>query len=154
MIKLLGCIVVLLLVVRSTKAINTVELTTNSMLLEDSLMKKTAVDTSVKNQWIIYESTTAIATKIGAFDTIPQKNTSNKKQGKKTIAALLAFPVPFGIVGLHRIYLGTKPYVPLVYIATLGGAAGIVPLIDFIFILLEKDIGKYEDNPNIIMWAN
>ncbi|MDP2386244.1 MAG: TM2 domain-containing protein [Bacteroidota bacterium] len=76
------------------------------------------------------------------------------KSRKKIFATLLAFPVPFGIIGLHRIYLGTKPYVPLVYIATLGGAAGIVPFIDFIVLLLEKDISKYENNPNIIMWAN
>lgn len=75
------------------------------------------------------------------------------KQRKKIFATLLAFPVPFGIIGLHRIYLGTKPYVPLVYIATLGGAAGIVPFIDFIVLLLEKDISKYENNPSIIMWA-
>ncbi len=75
------------------------------------------------------------------------------KRRKKIFATLLAFPVPFGIIGLHRIYLGTEPYVPLVYIATLGGAAGIVPFIDFIVLLLEKDISKYQNNPSIIMWA-
>lgn len=74
------------------------------------------------------------------------------KKRKKLIAALLAFPLPFGIIGLHRIYLGTKPYVPLVYIATIGGV-GIIPFIDFVVICLEKDITHYYDNPNIIMWA-
>jgi TM2 domain-containing membrane protein YozV len=76
------------------------------------------------------------------------------KRRKKIIATLLAFPLPCGIIGLHRVYLGTKPYVPLVYIATFGGAAGIIPFIDFIVLLLEKDISKYENNPNVIMWAN
>src|ERR1041385_5302802 len=52
-----------------------------------------------------------------------------KKYGdhNRRVAAVLAFPV-FGIVGLHRIYLGTKPYVPVVYAATLGGCAGLLPL--------------------------
>lgn len=73
---------------------------------------------------------------------------------KKIISLILSFPLPFGILGLHRIYLGSKPYVPLVYIATIGGGFGIVPFIDFIVLLLEKDISKYINNPNVIMWAN
>jgi TM2 domain-containing membrane protein YozV len=86
---------------------------------------------------------------------LPQKALPNDtiKKRKKLIAALLAFPVPFGIIGLHRIYLGSKPYIPLIYIGTLGGCIGIIPFIDFIVICLEKDITKYCNNPNLIMWA-
>jgi TM2 domain-containing membrane protein YozV len=79
--------------------------------------------------------------------------TDKIKKRKKLFAALLAFPVPFGIIGLHRIYLGSKPYIPLIYIGTLGGGFGIIPFIDFIVICLEKDITKYCNNPNLIMWA-
>lgn len=71
----------------------------------------------------------------------------------KITAAVMAFPVPFGIVGLHRIYLGTEPYVPVVYIATVGGCFGILPLIDFFVIILEKDTGQYLNNPRVFMWA-
>ena len=71
---------------------------------------------------------------------------------KKWLAVLLAFPLPLGIVGAHRIYLGTKPLVPVVYIVTLGGAAGILPFIDFMVLLLADDITLYENNPDIIMW--
>src|SRR6185503_9682570 len=42
------------------------------------------------------------------------------RENKRAIAAVLAFPFPFGILGLHRIYLGTKPYMPFVYLGTLG----------------------------------
>ena len=73
---------------------------------------------------------------------------------KKIIASILAFPFPFGIIGLHRIYLGSKPYVPLAYIASLGGEIGIIPFIDFIVLLTTKDIKKYQDNPNLIMWQD
>lgn len=75
------------------------------------------------------------------------------KGNKKLIAAVLAFPFPFGIVGLHRIYLGTEPFVPVVYIATAGGVFGLLPLIDFIAILLEKDIDRYIWNNQVFMWV-
>ena len=42
-----------------------------------------------------------------------------QKLNKRITSAVLAFPFPFGMVGLHRIYLGTKPYVPVAYIASL-----------------------------------
>src|SRR4051812_48331798 len=77
-----------------------------------------------------------------------------KKQtkNKKIVAALLAFPFPFGIVGLHRIYLGCAPYVPVAYIASLGGIFGILPLIDFCVLLFDKDYEHYEDNGKVFMW--
>lgn len=78
-----------------------------------------------------------------------------KKQrlNKKITAAVLAFPFPFGIVGLHRIYLGTKPYVPVTYIASLGGGFGVLPLIDFFVITFSKDITPYKDNGKVFMWV-
>lgn len=77
-----------------------------------------------------------------------------KKQrlNKKITAATLAFPFPFGIVGLHRIYLGTKPYVPVAYIGTVGGVFGILPLIDFCKITFDKDFEQYRDNGKVFMW--
>jgi TM2 domain-containing membrane protein YozV len=76
--------------------------------------------------------------------TIETKDTSQgsliiKHPKKKWIAALLAFPLPFGVVGLHRIYLGTQPHIPLVYVGTVGGVFGILPLADFIAILNTKE---------------
>jgi TM2 domain-containing membrane protein YozV len=77
-----------------------------------------------------------------------------KKQrlNKKITAAVLAFPFPFGIVGLHRIYMGTKPYVPVVYIATVGGVFGILPFIDFCVLMFDKDFDRYKNNGKVFMW--
>jgi len=75
-----------------------------------------------------------------------------QKLNKKITAAVLAFPFPFGIVGLHRIYLGTKPYVPVAYIASLGGVFGILPFIDFCNITFNKDFDQYRDNGKVFMW--
>lgn len=84
----------------------------------------------------------------------PILNSFKKKaaEKKKLIAAALALPLPFGILGLHRIYLGTKPFIPLVYIVTLGGGFGILPFIDFCVLLLDKDISRYGNNSHIFMW--
>ena len=91
------------------------------------------------------------------FDDMPNPvfRLFRKKQrlNKRITAAVLAFPFPFGIVGLHRIYLGTKPYVPVAYIASLGGVFGILPFIDFCAITFDKkNFEDYRDNGQIFMW--
>jgi len=77
------------------------------------------------------------------------------KENKKVIAAVLAFPLPFGFFGAHRIYLGTKPYMPFVYIGTLGGCALVLPFIDFFAIVFsnEESLKRYENNSKFFMWA-
>ena len=76
-----------------------------------------------------------------------------QKDHRRITAALLAFPFPFGIVGLHRIFLGTKPYVPVVYIASLGGIFGLLPLIDFFVICFDKNFEHYLNNEKVLMWV-
>ena len=76
------------------------------------------------------------------------------RNNKKYVAAALAFPFPFGIVGLHRIYLGCQPYVPVAYIGTVGGGFGVLPFIDFCAILSHKDIDTYVNNKKVFMWIN
>jgi TM2 domain-containing membrane protein YozV len=79
----------------------------------------------------------------------PKKVKFHKKH--RLIAALLAFPL--GVFGLHRMYLGTSAKIPLIYIVTIGGGFGILPFIDFVLILLNKDIHlNYTSNTHIFMW--
>lgn len=83
-----------------------------------------------------------------------QAFSKKRSRNKKVVAALLAFPFPFGIVGLHRIYLGCAPYIPVVYIASLGGVFGILPFIDCCVLLLDKDVNRYINNKKVFMWVN
>jgi TM2 domain-containing membrane protein YozV len=83
---------------------------------------------------------------------LPTTNLKTNLKKKKLIAALCAFPFPLGFVGGHRVLLGSKPWIPIVYVATFGGCFGLLPLIDFCVILHAKDITPYENNPNIFMW--
>ncbi|MBL7933494.1 MAG: TM2 domain-containing protein [Bacteroidia bacterium] len=79
---------------------------------------------------------------------------AKSQKNKKYVAAALAFPFPFGIVGLHRIYLGCEPYVPVAYIGTVGGGFGVLPFIDFCAILSHKNIDTYVNNKKVFMWIN
>ncbi|MDQ3047628.1 MAG: TM2 domain-containing protein [Bacteroidota bacterium] len=72
---------------------------------------------------------------------------------KKLVSALFAFPFPFGFMGAHRVMLGCKPWVPVVYVATFGGCFGLLPLIDFCVIVFSKDIEQFENNSQVFMWV-
>jgi len=73
-------------------------------------------------------------------------------KAQRWVAVMLALPFPFGIIGLHRIYMGTAPHVPVVYIASFGGVFGILPFIDFCILVLDKKYERYFNNPRVFMW--
>lgn len=81
---------------------------------------------------------------------IQAKNDLPKHERLK--ASLLS--VFLGHFGVHRIYLGTKANVPVVYSLTLGGGLGILPLADFIAILTAKDLAPYRNSDKVFMWLN
>ncbi len=67
------------------------------------------------------------------------------------VALLLDFFL--GGLGVHRFYLGTEVLTGVGYILTCGGFFGVMPLIDFIVIIINiEDISKYVDNPKFFMW--
>lgn len=73
------------------------------------------------------------------------------KQKDAVVAILLDFFL--GGLGVHRFYLGTKPLTGIGYILTCGGIFGIVPLIDFVVLIIDHDdISPYIDNPKFFMW--
>lgn len=74
-----------------------------------------------------------------------------KPKLRKLKAVLLA--VFLGHFGVHRIYLGTKENVPVIYSLTLGGGLGLLPLFDIIAILSTKDLDQFVDNNKIFMWS-
>lgn len=69
------------------------------------------------------------------------------KRGKAIIFTILT-----GLLGGHRIYLGTHHRTPIIYSVTLGGL-GILPFVDLINLIFTKDISKFEDKSQIIMWG-
>ena len=60
-----------------------------------------------------------------------------------------------GGLGIHRVYLGGKGTLILIYIITCGGIFGIIPLVDWIVLLIgaiNDDIGSFVNNDSFIMW--
>lgn len=78
---------------------------------------------------------------------IDQKKPAIFKRGKAIL-----FTIFTGILGGHRIYLGTHQRTPILYSITLGGL-GILPVIDLFHIIFTKDLSRYENVPQIIMWG-
>ena len=74
------------------------------------------------------------------------------RENKKLIA--LALTTTLGMLGVHRLYLGTKPWIPAVYLFTFVGFFFILPFIDFVVILISNDISKFENNNRVFMWTN
>ncbi|MBQ9417685.1 MAG: TM2 domain-containing protein [Bacteroidales bacterium] len=61
-----------------------------------------------------------------------------------------------GGFGIHRHYMGTDRLMFLYYIITCGGIFGIVPLVDWVVLLIgviDNDISKYVNNSRFFMWA-
>jgi TM2 domain-containing membrane protein YozV len=110
------------------------------------------ISTSIvsKDTLIIHSELQVFADSAIAIKKITSITSENKK---RLISALFAFPFPFGFMGAHRVMLGTKPWIPVVYVATFGGCFGLLPLIDFCVIVFSKDVEQYENNPNLFMWV-
>jgi TM2 domain-containing membrane protein YozV len=68
------------------------------------------------------------------------------------IAAII--DILIGGIGIHRVYLGSKPVMIFYYIITGCGIFGIVPLIDLIVLVINnEDISKYVGNNKYFMWG-
>ena len=70
---------------------------------------------------------------------------------KRKFTAIL-LTILTGPLGGHRLYLGTKPIVPIMYAVTLGGSFLVIPIIDLFTIIFTKDLSKFENNDKVLMW--
>jgi len=60
--------------------------------------------------------------------------------------------ITLGMLGVHRIYLGTDVKIPIVYTLTFGGG-GVLWLVDLAFLITTKDIRPFMDNPHLFMFS-
>ncbi len=125
-----------------------------SLLKANELVEIKQVLFSVPDSLLITTDSNLVQVLLLPTDSVKQNNGTLKNDNvkKKIVSAFFAFPFPFGFMGAHRVMLGTKPWVPIIYAATFGGCFGILPLIDFCVIVFSKDIEQYENNPKVFMW--
>lgn len=75
------------------------------------------------------------------------------KSGDKSAVLAIVLDFFLGGLGIHRAYLGTKTFTWVGYILTCGGIFGIVPLVDFVVLIINaNDISEYVDNTRFFMW--
>ncbi len=72
------------------------------------------------------------------------------RENTRHIAILL--DCTLGFFGVHRMYLGTDPKVPVFYTLSMGGG-GLLWLVDLGILIAHKDIEPYMNNPRMFMWA-
>lgn len=82
--------------------------------------------------------------------TLNKNELTHKGENKKLMAMAINFSL--GMLGAHRLYLGTKPHIPVFYLLTFGGVFFILPIIDFFVLTFSKDISPYLNNDRFIMW--
>ena len=80
-------------------------------------------------------------------------NRFNKDQHDNPRLVAIALDASLGLLGVHRLYLGTSVKVPVIYTVTCGGGC-VLWLIDLGLLIFTKDITPYMDNPNLFMWTD
>ena len=76
--------------------------------------------------------------------------------GKSPVGAIL-LTFFLGEFGVHRHYMGTRPWMWAIYTFTVGGIFGVVPLVDFIVEIVaaveDNSIARYCGNTSFFMWG-
>lgn len=81
-------------------------------------------------------------------------NAELSASGEKSAVVAIVLDFFLGGLGIHRFYLGTETLTGLGYCLTCGGIFGIVPLVDFIVLIIDnEDISQYVDNSKFFMWS-
>ena len=86
------------------------------------------------------------------FDSLALDTSVFVPKHQKFKAIMLA--VFLGHFGVHRIYLGTSPNVPVVYSLTLGGGLGLLPLLDIVAIASADDLSQFKNSEKVFMWQD
>lgn len=76
--------------------------------------------------------------------------------GKSPVGAIL-LTFFLGGFGVHRHYMGTRPWMWAIYTFTVGGIFGVVPFVDFIVVIVaaveDNSIARYCGNTSFFMWG-
>lgn len=76
-----------------------------------------------------------------------------KSKGDNVRLTAIALNISLGLLGVHRLYLGTDVKIAAAYALTCGGGC-ILWLVDLGLLIGTKDITPFLDNPRLFMWTN
>jgi TM2 domain-containing membrane protein YozV len=78
---------------------------------------------------------------------------SKRNTNKHSKLVAVGLNISLGLFGVHRLYLGTSPNIPVIYTFTLGGG-GFLMLSDLGVIIFTKDLEQFANNSKVIMWSD
>lgn len=97
--------------------------------------------------------TSMISINANEMNSVASGMTATVKAQDKDAVVAIVLDFFLGGLGIHRFYLGTKTMTGIGYILTCGGIFGIVPLVDFVVLIINNDdISPYINNPKFFMW--
>jgi TM2 domain-containing membrane protein YozV len=139
--KKLFLVVVLFVTVLSVKQANASSYSVNEQAVDQ--LFASAVETSMIS---------VNATELSSMASTVSSTVMAGPKKDAIVAIVLDFFV--GGLGIHRFYLGTETLTWVGYILTCGGIFGIVPLVDFVVLIIDNnDISAYVNNPKFFMWS-
>lgn len=74
------------------------------------------------------------------------------QKGDNVRLTAIALNISLGVLGVHRLYLGTDVKIAAAYALTCGGGC-ILWLVDLGLLIGSKDITPFLDNPRLFMWT-
>lgn len=97
------------------------------------------------------------ATEVSALDMMADMSaTATLQASGKSDAIALVLDFFLGGFGIHRHYMGTRPFMWAIYTFTIGGIFGIVPFVDFIVMVVglieDGSLSQYYGNTSFFMW--
>lgn len=117
-------------------------------------LDEAAIDDVIENA--VPVSPVALMAEIPASLPAGMPATASVSAGKSPVGAIL-LTFFLGGFGIHRHYMGTRPWMWAIYTFTFGGIFGVVPLVDFIveIVALAEDnsIARYCGNTSFFMWG-
>ena len=111
-----------------------------------------AIDAAIENAVDV----SPIAALSEATASLPVAPAATVSSGKSPVAAIL-LTFFLGEFGVHRHYMGTRPWMWAIYTFTFGGIFGVVPFIDFIVEIVatveDHSVARYCGNTSFFMWG-
>lgn len=117
-------------------------------------LDEASVDFAIENAFAV--SPYALLAEIPAQLPAGMPASATVSAGKSPVGAIL-LTFFLGGFGVHRHYMGTRPWMWAIYTFTAGGIFGIVPFVDLIVEIVatveDNSIARYCGNTSFFMWG-
>ena len=122
-------------------------------------LDESAVDNAIENAVAIspLELINEIPATVSAGMKLPASAPAASMAPSKSPVGAILLTFFLGGFGVHRHYMGTRPWMWAIYTFTFGGIFGVVPFVDFIVEIVatveDNSVARYCGNTSFFMWG-